>query len=69
MAEKRKWQEPVVRSIEQLPTVYGITCNAGTTASGTGPTQCNAGGNARPADCSVGGSATGSCLNGGNGSR
>lgn len=69
MAEKRKWQAPVVSSIEQLPTVYGLVCSTGTTASGTGAKQCNAGGKAKPTDCAVGGAATGSCLNGGNGAR
>jgi len=68
MTEKRKWQEPVVRSIEQLPTVYGNVCSAGNTASGTGVKECSVGQSARPADCTVGGAATGTCLNGGNGS-
>jgi hypothetical protein len=67
MTQKRLWQEPVVKSIEQLPTAYGMTCSSGTTATGGGVIQCNAGGNAKPANCAVGGAATGSCLNGGNG--
>lgn len=67
MTQKRQWQEPVVKSVEQLPTVYGLKCSNGTTATGTGATQCNVGAQAKPPDCSVGGAATGTCLNGGNG--
>jgi hypothetical protein len=46
VTKKRLWQEPQVRSITQLPEVYGLTCGTGTSASGVGNEQCANGQNA-----------------------
>ncbi len=54
MSAKRIWQEPVVRTIEQLAEAQGITCNQGSTATGGGATQCHTGNFANQDRCALG---------------
>lgn len=54
MASKRPWQEPEVRSIDQLTPAYG-DCKTGTTPVPGGPMQCSNG---------KGASASGACTSG-----
>ena len=70
MAQKRPWQEPMVRSIDQLPSVYGGICDNGSSVTPTSPNQCNAGRSpAQTADCVSGTGATGPRCSSGNGVR
>lgn len=54
MVKKRLWQEPLVRSIDQLPPAYG-ECRVGNTPTPSGPRECSSG---------SGASQGGTCLDG-----
>lgn len=54
MKQKKTWQEPLVRSVDNLGTALGLTCKTGTSATGTGTNQCNAGNGASNGYCSEG---------------
>jgi hypothetical protein len=64
MKEKKTWQEPLVRSIDQLGTVLGLECKTGTSATGTGTKQCNGGRGASSGYCNGGSGAQLSCSGG-----
>lgn len=64
MTQKRQWQEPQVRSIEQLTPAYGA-CTTGTTPVAGGPDQCNAGTGAQASGkCTTGQGAKAACTSG-----
>jgi len=64
MMPKRPWQEPVVRSIDQLTPAYGA-CKVGSTPVAGGPDQCNAGSGASASGrCTTGSRAKTTCLTG-----
>jgi hypothetical protein len=64
MIRKRPWQEPLVRSIDQLTPAYGA-CTVGTTPVAGGPDQCNAGtGASATGKCTTGKGAKSSCITG-----
>lgn len=64
MTVKRQWQEPIVRTIDQLTPAYGA-CTTGTTPTPGGPDQCNAGtGASNQGGCTTGNGAKTACLTG-----
>jgi len=64
MSKKRPWVEPQVKSLDQLPSVYG-ECKVGSTPTAGGATQCNAG-NGAPTQgaCTTGNGASNTCTAG-----
>ena len=54
---KKIWQEPQVRSIDDLSTALGASCNQGTSATSGASGNCSNGNSARPNKCTTGGSA------------
>jgi hypothetical protein len=66
MSKKRSWQEPVVRSIDQLIPAYGA-CTVGPSPVAGGSDQCVTGGGATVSgNCTTGNGAKQGC-NVGNG--
>ncbi|MDT8441494.1 MAG: hypothetical protein RQ723_07520 [Desulfuromonadales bacterium] len=62
---RRKWQQPIVTSLDRLDPVYGV-CDVGATPVANDPNkQCQAGGGASTGVCAFGtGASSGQCLDG-----
>jgi len=65
---KKKWQEPVIRSIDQCDPIFGA-CGAGSTQlpDDGGPVQCEVGNGAGTGDVCVTGNGNTNYCNSGNG--
>lgn len=64
MIQKKAWEQPLIRSVDNLGTVLGGSCNAGTTVSDADPNQCNGGNGASGGNCSGGNGAQVTCGSG-----
>ena len=63
-SSKRRWQEPVIKSIDQCQPIFG-DCRTGSTPTPGGAMQCNAGtGASESGACTKGNGAKASCLAG-----